>query len=900
VGQTFNLTRGDDNFTGTEPSATTGEGGNDTFSAPLSAAIDGLVGAQTLQGSDVLDGKDGHDVLNAELNGTGTTANPTLSGIETLNLTSIYGLALGAGGPGVLDLSRATGVEEINDVNSQNDLEVFGIQAPADIGMSGVAGHTAFDVTYGNDVVVDIQNVTVENTGSAGTGMAWLNIDTASAINTMNLDVSKSYIDVDADVSGTLNLTVADGVVLDLGADGAENLNISGSGPLDIDGEHDFAGLVNLNATGFDGDLDIDVSGSTGLESVATSDGNDVVTVNNLAVNGNLAVDLGGGDNTLAINDHGGFIINNTEMGNLDFTGGVSNVQTLEFVDNVRFTGDGTLDLDGFDTAPATIKFADVDANGHGFTIANAGADLLLSAADDFDMDGGKLTTDGVVNLTVESTGAVNSDVDLDGSVSGDVLETLTANGAGDANVELTTPDELTALKDVSVNAADDASLTMTGTAGIKQILGVNQVETITVNVTGAGGGGSSTSAGHISLNDSSLIGGVLTANYSTTLGWPFNQNGNQLHDIGAASDIADALNGSGNALAATSGLNNVVTVTWDDPGFHQGLAYFPAGSAGTTGTLDGVTTAVLTAGVDSGAMVAGTGYEALETVTVNGGDDATANLTDVYGHFALDVNAGVGATDDVGGAVTHDATVKLLNTDVTTVTVTAPDTATVTIGGNTTGASSLTSVDVTANDAHIQIGTGDLDANNTGPIGNDFHSLQTVTVAGNSAEVTLGGVGVGIGASEGGNLSAFQTLDVSQVATKVTVDTSTAHFGDGQLVTYDIGATQDGDHSTTDVTFTANAARESFDFVGSDIGEVSINDFTTGADPATGDRIDLSHFANIHSAGDLVFTDSNGASAGGDLVITALHDSDFSGSITLVGMADHAADVSAFNIIYA
>jgi hypothetical protein len=871
VGQTFNLTRVDDNFTGTDPNTTTGEGGNDTFNAPLSAAIDGLVAAQTLQGSDILDGKGGHDVLKAELNGTGTTANPTLSGIETLNLTSIYGLALGAGGPGVLDLSRATGVEEINDVNSQNDLDVFGVQAPADIGMNGVAGHTAFDVTYGNDVVVNIQNVTVENTGSAGTGMAWLNIDTALAVNTMNLDVSNSYVDVDADVSGlgsTLNLTVSDGVVLDLGADGAENVNISGSGPLTIDGEHDFAGLANLDAVDYNGDLNIDVSGSTGLENVATGDGNDVVTVNNLAVNGNLAIDLGGGDNnTLAINDHGGAVLSHNDINALDFTGGVSNVQTLEFHDHVGLWSDATLALDGFDVAPSTINF-DSSFNGHNsdFTIANAGADLTLNATGNFETNG-KVIVDGVEQLIVNSTAYA----ELDGSVSGDVLETLAvASGtSSDADVTLNTPDELTALKNVAVASGKDASLTINGTAGIEQILGVNQVEQITVDVT-AGASfpdgfltSARTAGGTIALNSSSLATGVLTAAYDVTLDGfivapPATDAG---FDNGAASDIAAALAthaefGSTDGGGVTSS-GDVVTVTWDDFGPHQGLAYFASGSSANTGegSINGVTTSVVTSGVAETPMQAGTGYEALETVSVTAVNDATADLHDVYGNFALTVNAG------------HDADVDLQNTKVTTVSVTAVNHADVDIGGDTIGAPSLTTVTVVANTADIHLGTGDMDVNNTGPIGNDF--------------------------------SAFQTLDVSRVATNVTVDTSTAHFGEGQLVTYDIGATQDGT-AVTDVTFTANAVREAFDFVGSNIGEVSISDFTTGADPATGDRIDLSHFANIHSAGDLVFTDSNGAAAGGDLVITALHDSDFSGSITLVGMADYAADVSAFNIIYA
>jgi hypothetical protein len=164
--------------------------------------------------------------------------------------------------------------------------------------------------------------------------------------------------------------------------------------------------------------------------------------------------------------------------------------------------------------------------------------------------------------------------------------------------------------------------------------------------------------------------------------------------------------------------------------------------------------------------------------------------------------------------------------------------------------------------------------------------------VAANTADIDLGTTANGFGS----DFTSFKTLDVSLVVTHVNVDASEANFHQavGQFVTYDIGATQDGT-AAVDVDFTANAAREVFNFVGSDIGEVEVNDFTAGNDPLTGDRLDLSHFANIHSAGDLIFTDS-----GADLVITDLGGDDFSGSITLVGLAGHATDVSAFNIIYA
>lgn len=859
---TFNLTKETDHFDGTA--------GNDKFEAPLAPAIDGLVGAQTLQGTDVLDGKGGHDVLNAELNGTGLAQNPTISNIEVYNFTSIADLF----GTGQIDLSRASGFEEIWNKDSRSNLDVLNVGQATDIGLQNVLGGTTFYFEYDTDVDVVEQNVTANKVGSPGSGPVTFDLWNGNLVPLT-----------------TLNLDVSNGVYLFLEEDAnwSENLNISGSGILQLEGADDFSRLVNLDSTQYTGDLNLDVSGSTDLETVATGDGNDRIVVNNLSVDGGLSVDLGAGDNTLAINDHsggfGGTILTHTEISNLDFTGGVANVQTLEFVDDVVFFNDGTLDLTGFDVPPTTIKFVEFDGNGNDFTIANAGPDLLLTASDEFETGGGgKLTVDGVVNLTVESTGTGDSDVRLEGSVSGDVLETLTVNAADDAQVVLSQPAlpdpaELTKLKDVSVNAAgDDATLTITGRAGSAEVLGVHQTQTLTIDVTaGAASGGaisnSRTAAGTIALNSSGIDGGVALAAYSHTLTNfglfpPAPSATDPGFDTGAAADIAAALNARADLDATAAG--NVVTVTWADFGPHQGLSYFVPGSSTTSGSIVGVTAQPIVTGVNEGvapeAMVPGTGYEALETVVVNGADNATANLTDVYGKFTLEVNAGVGATDAVGGPDTHNATVNLFNTNVTSVTVTASDNADVNIGGDTIGA----------------------------------RSLETVTVASDTANVDLGSSGhPGVG----NDFTSFKTLDVSSVVTHVNVDASEANFHQaaGQFVTYEIGATQNGNTdlvgdyaNAIDVDFIANAAREVFSFVGSDIGEVELNGFTAGNDPLTGDRIDLSHF-NIHSAGELIFTD-----VGGDLHITDLGGNDFSGTIVLVGLAGQATDVSAFNIIYA
>ena len=199
-----------------------------------------------------------------------------------------------------------------------------------------------------------------------------------------------------------------------------------------------------------------------------------------------------------------------------------------------------------------------------------------------------------------------------------------------------------------------------------------------------------------------------------------------------------------------------------------------------------------------------------------------------------------------------------LFNTNATSATVAAGtdavdmDMATITVGGDTVGNS----------------------------------QLVDLVVSGDMADVDMDD-----------DLTNFTTLDVSAVATNVVVDTSDAVFGasGGQFVEYQIGATSDGIDGTTDVDFTGNDdTREVYDFVGGDIGEVIIDDFTVGADPSSGDRLDFSAFAA--SSGELVFEDD-----GGDLVITDLAGGlgDFGGSITIVGAGADAADMASFNIIY-
>jgi len=848
---TFELTTGVDHFTG-------GPGTN-IFDAPLSVGIDGLVAVQTLQGPDVLIGGGTFDVLNAELNNTGTTQNPTISGIPIYNLTS-FDAPLGLGS-GNLDLDRASGYEELWNVDSRADLTLINVR-PVDgegvaplLGLRGVL-ESEYNVVY-DTVEITHQTVVAQNVGT-------------------------EFAEVDLDIDGvvgnieTLELIVSDGVYLDLEDEASEieNLVISGSGILELNGEDDFPNLVTLDSTDYTGDLDLDVGGSTVLTSVLTGLGNDRIEVNHAAVDVDLSVDLGGGVNILAIDSGGWWDLDSSDINGLNFTGGVANVQVLAFDDDVDLNGNATLNLAGFDESLALIQFdQDLDGDGWTLTLANAPETLQINVAGHLDWL--HLNTGNVVNLSIAVEGneldldslsgpvgppvlehltletvpsaTINGDIYLDVD-SGDnvgALQTVMVDSADDADVDFVvsggSPDGLDALTTIDVIADGDARLSLTGLAGTMFVAGTHATQTFEINVTGAGNFLSSTSAGNVWFNSSDLPGGIVETDYSTTV--ILGGTTSFLHDIGAASDVAadlDAVLG----LSASSGfLDNTIDVTWDAFGPVDPLSFFAPASGATQGTLNSVTQTSFVQGIAQVEMVEGQGFDGLETVNVHAGtganDDADVELTDVYGLFALDISAG------------DDAFVDLVNTNATSVLINVGD--------------------------HIDLDIGD---ETVGTIGN--RSLQTATVAGHSATVTLED-----------NLASFTTLDASGVqggiGSSLTMDVSEADYAPGAVVTYMIGAAET-------VTSDANVAREIFDFVGSDIGNVEITDFTAGADPLTGDRLDLSSFG-FTGAGELVFTNDSG-----NLVITDLAggSGDFSGAITLVGLGADAMDVATFNIIYA
>ncbi|CAH1660783.1 conserved hypothetical protein [Hyphomicrobiales bacterium] len=836
---TYDLTVNADHIVGT--------GSDEIFSAPLATGLDGAFATQTLQGVDTLDGGDGRDILKAELNGFVGIAgshDPSIKNIEEFQLTS-------RGNSAQLDMTRVEGVEEVRNVNSTRDLNVYNIQNSVLLGMDKVSGNTTFTASYAADALGSdhaSQDVELNSVGKDVNNRAELRVyaNGADVITDLALTVTgDNFLQVNYGLHGTV-----------------ENLTIDGDGDLNVRGnwfQQQWDSLKTLDASAMTGDLNIDLRGSEVLESVETGSGDDRVVVNGANFDGaDILVDLGAGDNEFALAK----VYNHGDINDLDFTGTtlVGFDGNLEFVDNISLGGNATLDLDGIGEQVETLDFTFVDGNGSWLTLANTVDVLTIDAEfgiEDLRLDAGNVTEltvksfDGTIDLDslagaalttlkIETSDLVNGNVwlDVDGADDIAALQNVDVAAAANAAVEFDASapsDDLNALRNVNVVAGGDAYVEFEGVAGVPYDPGTQEVATFTVNVVaqsvGAGFGQTTQTAGQIVLSSQGFPGGSIIVPYATSFAYPFGIGigpNNPLHDQGVAQDIVDYLNTNLSSLLTATRNGSDVEIVWNDVGDQGAITSFPLAVSLGTWTNPVINTVD---GTPEIPLVLPEGFDNLETVNVEGGQDADAHFHDVVGSFNFTATAGV------------DSDVQFINTGVVTAAITAGNDVDVDVFGDTSGNASLVSLTV---------------------------------VAGHDANVELVD-----------NLASFTTLDVSGVVAKLTVDASDADYG-LVAVSYLIGA-------TTTVDFQAEISfdtRELFTFIGDDVGAVRIDHFE-GGNTTTSDRIDLSHFG-VTSAGQLSFVDN-----AGNLEISSITGA-FDGHITLVGLGADANDVSQFNIIYA
>ena len=381
------------------------------------------------------------DVLRAEV--IDDVDNLTMTNVENVFLTARETFDID------VDFANVTGVEQLwnADSGADSDLEIDNVQAPVIIGMSNVGGGAEYHVDYASGVEVAEQTVVLDRVGTMD-DYAELDVQTDDGFgNSLGID--------------TLNIVASSGVFIELDDDleDVANLNIAGSGVLEIDG-NGFDDLETLDSTGYEGNLDIDVSGSAVLKSVVTGDGDDRVVVAAAHFSTDVdvldTVDLGAGSNTLALRDTVGVppfdgfgSFDSAELDALNFElASNANVGTLEFADDVELNANATLTLAGLDGL-TTLAFDDFDGDLYELTIENAAAEFEIKASDLYDA---YLIIDGVEDLSITA----DEYLSIEGLSAADLVNlTLSASDFVFADLGDTVGYDLSSLETLTVTGAD-------------------------------------------------------------------------------------------------------------------------------------------------------------------------------------------------------------------------------------------------------------------------------------------------------------------------------------------------------------------------------------------------------------------------------------------------------------
>lgn len=447
TGQTFTLTTGADALTGTS--------GDDTF----------VASEATLSSADVLDGKEGTDMLryassgNAAVNEAGFEA----KNIETVQVTS------DATGGTTFDVTGVTELETFRNFNSSEDVTLTGMKALVDVELVsiGSAGLGANDptpdttlvfnaaVVAGANDAINVKlngNLNVDGTAIGdltANGVEIFNVTTEGAATSMGTIISNSLKTVN--IAGDQNLTIGN--------------NLVGATTIDA---HTFTG--NLSVVADSGARDVVVTGGTGNDRADFSNGWDA----NDIFNG------GDGTDTLGLTYAVATTIAAANSGT------ATSVEVLDVTTAANVNG--TIDMDNFASVEKVILNAGINTG-----VTATIADAVTGLAVELDVDAA-VTGTLVVNLKTDGT-ADELTVTLDNI---DARDTVTAIKVADAetlnisaidttvagNGDVTVTD-LTATEAKTLNLSGSADITIANTVDpATPVLSVINASAATGNVT--------------------------------------------------------------------------------------------------------------------------------------------------------------------------------------------------------------------------------------------------------------------------------------------------------------------------------------------------------------------------------------------------------------------------------
>lgn len=678
VGQTFTLTEGTDIMPGLIGSkGTTDTDGDDTIIAGLSNAggfLDNNLGS-----GDVINGGLGFDTL--QIIDEDSSLLPNMVGVERVNIQ-----ALGNNDTDV-DFTNASGVEQIWNYRSTDDVDIENIQDDAVLGFFDT--NTTMDADYAEDALAD-GAIDVEIINSD----AELYVDTnenAVVVDTINVNVTgKEASALDIEVSNDSTPT---------------NLNISGDAEFYIEGDalHDVQNVTITNTgdttVNFDG---LFGAGNTEDLTVQGGPGNDTFIIDRNGLDENDSFNGGDGDDALVVRFRG----------NADLTLAGAHESVIDAANNSDIE---TLVVDVYTTAgnegnEGIVLEADEFETLHNFVFQDS---LSIGGGNDTELDGditvtgvenedtfrfavGSAETDGVVSFTA-ATGADTLNVITEG----DFENGFTASGFETVNIELDnagdTGDDNIDIDGLTVDA--DATVYLTGETATVEVYGfeggnatidASQLVTqgdraIDANVIEAGVGSQNIigTAQDDILTGDTLIEGV-AQEHTVTIGGAVEEgdtytltvdgieveyvaaDGDTVNDVEAG--LADAINANVDLIAAgitadASGADLVIT------GNPDGTPFEVEGDA-----TDAVATAQRSV-IDLGEDGFDEGDTIAFTITPDGGAPVAFNIAVPIGGWSPAVAAANVTAAIAGNLVLIGAGLSAQVTDGTTVTVTGnPD----------------------------------------------------------------------------------------------------------------------------------------------------------------------------------------------------------------------------------
>jgi len=607
-GQTFTLTVNSDTSSA------------NTFEAPIFTSTTTGNQIQTLTTVDKLTGSGTADTLNATLNATETTTKPTMTGVETVNLTAIAA--------SIFDAANTTGVTKIGSLDSSANLTVRNLAAGAEAVVTSSAAGVNTLFQFANSVVSGTTDAVTVNLSNIGRGTTAVNAtvinlrgETAGGFETVNVKSSGG--------ASRLNDLTSDASAA-IGAPGAaatasiRTLNVSGDSALRIDNV--LTNVTKVDANTFTANLRVTLDATKDM-TVTGGTGNDTLIFAN-GLNTNDTVNGGDGRDTISVTTNTALADGNK----------LTNVEILQ---NAGATGGTTFDLG---------KVASLDAIVH--ATANAATYSNFSKAGAADATKGiNQSGTGAVTVNVKDAGGLGSNADVLQVTVGTPTQTATYT----AGVVTTA-----AIETINVTVADAAGNTATaGGAFLTADASLNSVVFKGGSVGVAFNAGAVAGSGIALTNmDGSAFIGNLTAT-----GNAFSQvlkggSGDDTLGTGGRAAFADTL--ASDVLTGGAGADTFVFVNGDTAITGANLTT----AAASTG--DGLAEITTITDLNFGGSSAATGVDKIDLsgLTVLGADaDSTITIVNagaVTAMSGVDLGAAVNALVNAGTLLDGTATVAI------------------------------------------------------------------------------------------------------------------------------------------------------------------------------------------------------------------------------------------------